>query len=177
MHGSALPRRTAGLLAGGVRRPRCTGFLFLAFSCFQTWEVRQRTVPPAPPGFPVDVFVTTYDEDVDLLRQTVRGALRMRYPHRTLVVDARQRAEVGALCDELGCEYVAGNAGGHTKAGTWNDAFARTSGAVIAVFDAEHVPHPDFLERTLGYFADPTGSGTGAGGGASKVLKEILLTH
>ncbi len=132
------------------------GFLFLAFFCFQTWEVRQRTVPPAPPGFPVDVFVTTYDEDVDLLRQTVRGALRMRYPHRTLVVDARRRAEVGALCDELGCEYVAGNAGEHTKAGTWNDAFARTSGAVIAVFDAEHVPHPDFLERTLGYFADPT---------------------
>jgi len=131
------------------------GFLFLALFYFQIWEVRQRTVPPAPPGFPVDVFITTFDEDVDLLRQTVRAALRMRYPHRTLVVDAGRRAEVSALCDELGCEYVAGSADEQTKAGPWNDAFARTSGAVIAVFDAEHVPRADFLDRTLGYFADP----------------------
>src|SRR6476659_7866837 len=35
------------------------GFLLLALSYFQIWEVRQRTVPPAPPGFPVDVFITT----------------------------------------------------------------------------------------------------------------------
>src|SRR4029079_11477979 len=116
------------------------GFLFLTLFYFQIWEVRQRTVPPAPPGFPVAVFITTFDEDVDLLRQTVRAALRMRYPHRTLVVDAGRRAEVSALCDELGCEYVAGNAGVDTKVGSWNEAFAQTSGAVIAAFDAEHVP-------------------------------------
>ena len=100
------------------------GFLFLALFYVQIWEVRQRTVPPPPPGFPVDVFITTFDEDVDLLRQTVRAALRMRYPHRTLVVDAGRRAEVSALCDELGCEYVAGSADEQTKAGPWNDPYS-----------------------------------------------------
>jgi hypothetical protein len=61
------------------------GFFSLAFYYFQIWEVRRRTVPPAPPGLSVDVFITTCNEDVDLLRQTVRGALNMRYPHRTVV--------------------------------------------------------------------------------------------
>jgi cellulose synthase/poly-beta-1,6-N-acetylglucosamine synthase-like glycosyltransferase len=32
---------------------------------------------------------------------------------------------------------------------------ARTDGDVIAIFDVDHVPTPDFLERTLGYFANP----------------------
>jgi cellulose synthase/poly-beta-1,6-N-acetylglucosamine synthase-like glycosyltransferase len=131
------------------------GFFSLAFYYFQIWEVRRRTVPPPPPGLPVDVFITTLNEDVDLLRQTVRGALNMRYPHRTYVLDDGRRAEVKALCAELGCEYIRRDTNEDAKAGNWNNAFARTSGAFIATFDADHVPRADFLERTLGFFADP----------------------
>jgi cellulose synthase (UDP-forming) len=79
----------------------------------------------------------------------------MRYPHRTFVLDDGRRTEVKALCDELGCEYVTRDTNEHAKAGNWNHAFARTSGAFIATFDADHVPRADFLERTLGFFADP----------------------
>ena len=82
------------------------GFFSLAFYFFQIWELRRRTVPPAAAGLAVDVFITTYDEDVDLLRQTVRGAINMRYPHRTFVLDDGRRPEVRALCAELGCEYI-----------------------------------------------------------------------
>jgi cellulose synthase (UDP-forming) len=131
------------------------GFFSLAFYYFQVWEVRRRNVPPPPAGVSVDVFVTTFNEDVDLLRQTVRGAINMRYPHRTYVLDDGRRPEVKALCDELGCEYVTRASNEHAKAGNWNHAFARTSGALIATFDADHVPRADFLERTLGFFADP----------------------
>jgi cellulose synthase (UDP-forming) len=131
------------------------GFFSLAFYYFQIWEVRRREVPPPPAGVAVDVFITTYDEDVDLLRQTVRGAINMRYPHRTLVLDDGRRAEVKALCDELGCEYVTRPTNEHAKAGNWNHAFARTAGTFIATFDADHVPRADFLERTLGFFTDP----------------------
>jgi cellulose synthase (UDP-forming) len=131
------------------------GFFSLAFYYFQIWEVRRRDVPPPPDGISVDVFITTYNEDVDLLRQTVRGAINMRYPHRTFVLDDGRRPEVRALCDELGCEYLSRATNEHAKAGNWNHAFARTSGALIATFDADHVPRADFLERTLGFFADP----------------------
>ena len=131
------------------------GFFSLVFYYFQIWELRGRRVPPVPPGLAVDVFVTTFNEDVDLLRQTVRGAINMRYPHRTFVLDDGRRAEVKALCDELGCEYLTRENNEHAKAGNWNNAFRQTSGDVIATFDADHVPRADYLERTLGFFADP----------------------
>lgn len=131
------------------------GFFSLAFYYFQVWQLRRRRVPPPPDGVSVDVFITTYNEDVDLLRQTVRGALGMRYPHRTFVLDDGRRSAVRALCEELGCGYITRDTDEHAKAGNWNNAFAQTSGALIATFDADHVPRADFLERTLGFFADP----------------------
>src|SRR5688572_24126421 len=73
------------------------GFFSLVFYYFQIWELRGRQVPPVLAGVTVDVFVTTFNEDVDLLRQTVRGAINMRYPHRTFVLDDGRRAEVKAL--------------------------------------------------------------------------------
>jgi cellulose synthase (UDP-forming) len=37
----------------------------------------------------------------------------------------------------------------------WNNAFGQTHADFIATFDADHVPRPDFLDRTLGFFRDP----------------------
>lgn len=41
------------------------------------------------------------------------------------------------------------------KAGNINAALRRTDGDIVVIFDADHAPTPDFLERSLGYFADP----------------------
>jgi cellulose synthase (UDP-forming) len=41
------------------------------------------------------------------------------------------------------------------KAGNINHALSETGGSLIAVFDADQAPHPDFLESTLGAFDDP----------------------
>ena len=131
------------------------GFLSLFFYFHASWAMRGRRVVAAPPGLKVDVFITTYNEDVDLLRKTVRAALAMHYPHRTFVLDDGRRSGVRALADALGCEYITRGDNQHAKAGNWNNAFALTDGDVIATFDADHVPQPDFLERTLGFFADP----------------------
>jgi len=131
------------------------GFFSLAFYYFQVWTVRGRTVRPPVSSPTVDVFITTLNEEIDLLRQTVRAAVHMRYPHRTFVLDDGRRASVKALCEELGCDYITRDTNEHAKAGNWNNAFATTSGALIATFDADHVPRADFLERTLGFFDDP----------------------
>jgi cellulose synthase (UDP-forming) len=131
------------------------GFFSLFFYFHEVWAVRRRRVVPPPAAIAVDVFVTTYNEDVDLLRQTLRAAIAMRYPHGTYVLDDGRRPAVRALADELGCTYVTRSDNAHAKAGNWNNAFRQTRADVIATFDADHVPRPDFLERTLGFFRDP----------------------
>jgi cellulose synthase (UDP-forming) len=131
------------------------GFVSLFLYFHQVWALRGRRVVDPPEGLTVDVFITTYNEDVDLLRQTVRAAVAMRYPHRTFVLDDGRRPDVRALADELGCAYITRADNAHAKAGNWNNGFRHSGGDVIATFDADHVPRPDFLERTLGFFRDP----------------------
>ncbi len=43
----------------------------------------------------------------------------------------------------------------HAKAGNLNNALMVTEGEFLLVLDADQVPHPDILHRTLGYFTDP----------------------
>src|SRR5688500_9666045 len=130
------------------------GLFSLIFFYFQVWTLRGRRVRALQTPLTVDAFITTYNEDVDLLRQTVRAAINMRYPHRTFVLDDGRREAVRALCDELGCHYMTRPDNKHAKAGNWNHAFRQTDADVIATFDADHVPRADFLERTLGFFDD-----------------------
>jgi len=131
------------------------GFFSLFFYFHQVWNLRGRRVVAPRDGVKVDVFITTYNEDVDLLRQTLRAAVAMRYPHRTFVLDDGRRPAVRGLAEELGCEYLARTDNAHAKAGNWNNAFRQTDAELIATFDADHVPRPEFLERTLGFFRDP----------------------
>jgi cellulose synthase/poly-beta-1,6-N-acetylglucosamine synthase-like glycosyltransferase len=46
------------------------------------------------------------------------------------------------------------NRQGH-KAGALDEGMAKASGEYIAIFDADFVPDPDFLIKTIGYFTDP----------------------
>ena len=130
------------------------GFISLFLYFHQVWRRRGRRVVAPAPDQTVDVFVTTYNEEVDLLRQTLRAAVALRYPHNTYVLDDGRRPAVRALAAELGCHYITRTNNEHAKAGNWNNAFTRTTADFIATFDADHVPRPDFLERTLGFFRD-----------------------
>ena len=130
------------------------GFFSLFLFFHQTWHLRGRKVVEPEKDLTVDVFITTYNEDVELLRQTVRAAVAMRYPHETYVLDDGRRPAVRALAEELGCHYITREDNKHAKAGNWNNAFKQTKADFIATFDADHVPRPEFLDRTLGFFRD-----------------------
>src|SRR5205085_11378681 len=131
------------------------GFYSLFFFFHEVWSLRGRRIVAPQEHLKVDVFITTYNEDVDLLRQTARAAVAMRYPHRTFLLDDGRRPAVKALADEIGCLYLTRPDNKHAKAGNWNNAFRQTDSDIIATFDADHVPRPEFLERTLGFFRDP----------------------
>jgi cellulose synthase (UDP-forming) len=122
----------------------------------------------------VDIFIATYNESLEILRLTLTAASHIRYPRsrlRVFLLDdggtdeklyaksavaaaaARRRAQdLQALCGELGATYLTRRNNIHAKAGNINAALTQTSGDLILVLDADHVPAQDILEQTVGHF-------------------------
>jgi len=130
------------------------GFVTTALFYFTVWRPRIRTAPPPIPGRTVDVFIPTKDETIPVLRTTLLACNDLKYPHRTLVLDDGDRPEVEALCRELGCVYLARKSSEHAKAGNLNHGLRHSDAEYVALFDADHVPLPHFIDRLIGYFAD-----------------------
>jgi cellulose synthase (UDP-forming) len=103
---------------------------------------------------PIDVYITTYGEELDKIRATVSAAVAMHGEHITYVLDDGKSDDVRALAAELGAEYIVreGNAG--AKAGNINNALSVTSGEFFVILDADFVPAPDFLYQTVPFFAE-----------------------
>lgn len=150
-----------GALAIALFGAEVYAFAVLLLGYYQTSIRRIRTpVPlPADPALlpSVDVFVPSYNEDMDLLRDTLVSAMAMNYPKkRVYLLDDGRRPEARALTEELGCDYLDRPDNRGAKAGNVNAALKRTSGELIAFFDADHAPVRSFLECTIGFFlADP----------------------
>lgn len=131
------------------------GWLGSALFLFHTWRVSDREPPPAPRGRSVDVFITTYDEPLEVLRRTAIGARAIRYPHRTYILDDGKRDEVLKLAQDLGIGYIRRADNINAKAGNLNHALSVTSGEFILQLDTDHVPLPNIVDRMIGYFEDP----------------------
>ena len=102
----------------------------------------------------LDVYITTYGEDLNTIRRTVTAALAMHGRHTTYVLDDGKSDDVRALAAELGAEYIVreGNAG--AKAGNINNALSVTTGEFYVILDADFVPKEDFLYQTVPFFAE-----------------------
>jgi cellulose synthase (UDP-forming) len=131
------------------------GVVSMAFFIFTAWRLVHREPPPAPPGLKVDVFITCFDEPLQLLRRTAIGARAIRYPHTTYILDDGKRDEMRAMAEELGIGYIRREGSEHAKAGNLNNGLMVTSGDFVLQLDADHVPLPNILDRLLGYFNDP----------------------
>ncbi len=101
----------------------------------------------------LDVFVTTYGEDLATIRRTVTAALAMQGEHRTWVLDDGRSDEVRELAAQLGARYVRRLSGNGAKAGNLNHALSLADGEFFAVLDADFVPLPTFLHETVPFFA------------------------
>ena len=125
------------------------------------WQARRQPTPPAPAeGLTVDVFITTYNEPIDMVVETARAAKEIRYPHKTWILDDGARDEMRAAAEDLGVGYITRgddwtNRPLHAKAGNLNNALMATYGEFVLILDADQIPHPRILDATLGYFVDP----------------------
>jgi cellulose synthase (UDP-forming) len=118
-------------------------------------------------------FATTFvpgAESIEMLEETVRALVGLDYPHETWVLDEGDDGQVKELCLRLGAyhfsrkhlpQYQAatGTFESRSKHGNYNAwlyeiGFDRYE--IVAAFDPDHVPKPDFLPNVLGYFDDPT---------------------
>lgn len=103
----------------------------------------------------VDVYVPTYNESLDIVRNTVYAAMDMDYPadrFRVYILDDGRRADFRAFAREAGCGYITRDNNLHAKAGNLNAAMKQTDGELIAIFDCDHVPVRSFLQLSVGWF-------------------------
>lgn len=130
------------------------GYLSTAGLMVVIWRQRFWQVPEPIEGRSVDVFITTYNEPVELLRDTVRSAVEIRYPHRTLLLDDGNRPEVAELAAEFGCVYLGRADNVHAKAGNLNHGLAHSTAEFVVTLDADHVPLPGLIDELIGFFRD-----------------------
>jgi cellulose synthase (UDP-forming) len=114
----------------------------------------------------VDVFLPTCGEPIAVLDNTYRHVAAMQWagPLHVLVLDDAMRPEVQRVAEAWGFTYVSRpDPGVMKKAGNLRHGFERTDGDVIAVFDADFAPRPDYLHHLLPYFGEPLDDGMKVG--------------
>lgn len=136
------------------------GFGGSLFFYLQIARPNQRTIPPVDSSRcpSVDVFVTIFNEPVEVLRRTLVACQAMEYPadRKTVyVLDDGGRQEIRVLAASLGCVYLSRSIRDHAKAGNLNHALKHSAGDIVVTFDTDHVPVRTFLLETIGAFDDP----------------------
>ena len=122
---------------------------------------RQEWVEPKTAKFgrtkeTVDIFITVYGEPADVVERTIDGAMAIRHPRKKVwVLDDGPSPEIEMIAAMKCAGYLTRPDRSGAKAGNINAALARTDGDFVVIFDADHVPKPEFLERTMGAFTAP----------------------
>jgi len=107
----------------------------------------------------VDIFITTYDEDISTVAPSIEDACSVFLPvgvqTRIYLLDDGGRPEMQSLAKRFGVTYLTRDTNKGFKAGNLFAALMQTRGDFIVICDADTRLFPAFLERTLGYFRDP----------------------
>jgi cellulose synthase (UDP-forming) len=112
----------------------------------------------------LDVFIATYNEDVELVRYSIMDAKKLNYPYADVEVkiyvldDGRRdgrdpkKENMKKVAEEEGVGYLIREHNEGYKAGNLKNALEHTNGDIFAILDADTRPFPDFLVNTTGYF-------------------------
>lgn len=147
-------------------------WVFLAGEVFHLWQIftfvftmwgRNGVEPAFDPSYApsVDVFITVTGEPTEIVEETVRAALAMDYPnHKVYILNDGFVAkkdnwrEAAALAERYEISCITRKIPGGAKAGNINNALKKSNSELVVVFDADHIPHQDFLKKMTGYFVD-----------------------
>ncbi|CAO98438.1 UDP-forming cellulose synthase catalytic subunit [Erwinia tasmaniensis] len=134
-------------------------WLILILGYLQTCWPLKRTIEPLPADVrlwpTVDVYVPSYNESLDVVRDTVLAAQCIDYPQdkiKIYLLDDGKRSEFARFAADAGVGYITRPDNRHAKAGNLNHALHITQGELICVFDCDHVATRTFLQATVGAF-------------------------
>ncbi len=133
------------------------------------WKHRKMLSETAPATFAelprVTVQLPIYNERY-VVERLLEAASKINYPLHLLQIQVLDDStdETHPFTERLVGEYRAAglpieyihrtNREGY-KAGALQNGLRTATGEIVAIFDADFVPPPDFLERTVQHFADP----------------------
>src|ERR1017187_3677105 len=139
---------------------------FLVYTYFKN----RHNVPGPPPDLPqwpkVTIQLPIYNERY-VIERLVDAVARFDYPRELLDIQVLddstdETRQVARACVEryqalgLPLHYLHRSDRTGYKAGALEEGLKTATGEFVAIFDADFVPAPDFLRRTIQHFADPT---------------------
>ncbi|HGN9136140.1 TPA: UDP-forming cellulose synthase catalytic subunit [Providencia stuartii] len=131
----------------------------LLFGYIQTCWPLKRTIASLPKDtslWPtVDLFIPTYNESIDIVKDTALAAQCIEYPKDKLkiyILDDGKRDAFRQLAEDIQVGYMIRPDNNHAKAGNLNHALTKTHGELICIFDCDHVATRVFLQATVGAF-------------------------
>ena len=134
-------------------------WVIIILSYLQNLFPLQRKIVPLPDDMAqwptVDIYIPSYNESLDVVRDTVLAAQCLDYPADKLkiyLLDDGKRNEFAVFAANVGVGYITRNDNSHAKAGNLNHAMKLTKGELICVFDCDHVATRIFLQATVGAF-------------------------
>ncbi|MGK7868056.1 UDP-forming cellulose synthase catalytic subunit [Falsiroseomonas sp. E2-1-a20] len=147
-----------GMLSIGLLLAEAYAATLLFLSYVQlTWPLDRKPVPLPPDSslWPtVDIYVPSYNEDLDIVRPTVLAAMNIDWPRDRMnvyILDDGRRPAFREFAEQVGCGYIIRPDNKGAKAGNINHALKHTDGEYIAIFDCDHAPTRAFLQLTAGW--------------------------
>ncbi|MGK9453040.1 UDP-forming cellulose synthase catalytic subunit [Acidithiobacillus caldus] len=154
------------------------GFIMLMFNHLVNIHPVSHPIPNLPKDerkLPfVDVFIPTYNEDINVILPTLAATVNLDYPSSRFTVwllddggtDQKcnqsdstkaalaktRRANLRALAVQYGAKYLTRSNNAHAKSGNINNALTKSQGDLVAIFDCDHIPTRDFLKNTVPFF-------------------------
>ena len=115
---------------------------------------RQEDIAPQQ-GLRVAIFTTSSPgEPLEMFEKTLAACRNITYPHTTYLLDDTRDPEFKECAERHGAVWLELIGIPGAKAGKINAALKLTNEDFILVLDPDHIPFPNFLDHTLGFFRD-----------------------
>lgn len=104
----------------------------------------------------VDIIIATFNEEEQLLNETIKGCLNINYPNKEklhiYVCDDGNREEIKKLAQKNGINYIRRKNNKNAKAGNYNNALQYLKSDYILTLDADMIPKEKILMDIMPYF-------------------------
>jgi len=106
-------------------------------------------------GLSVAIFTTSSPgEPLEMFEKTLAACKEITYPHTTYLLDDTRIPAFRECAERNGAVWLELVGLPGAKAGKINGALKQTHEDFILVLDPDHIPFPNFLDNTLGFFKD-----------------------